>query len=482
LWTRKAKQAKRILREENYELFVKVSALTGKNLSEKAWKYIHAIIDAPTCECGAPLDFLDFNQGGYRTFCSTKCMANSDATNRKKKATSFNKHGVTHFSKTPQYRKKVTETLKTRYGNNVTNPGQIPQLKDLRSRAKQKTFYAELMKKIKGISDPLFSFEEYTSVRDGELPWRCVICGEMFKSHLVGKLPRCPKCFPPGNFGQQSSVEKEIIEEIRKWYSGEIIENSRKIIEPKELDLFFPEKNVAIEVNGIYWHSDHHLPDRYHSEKYQMCCRKGIKLLMITDYEWTHRRKTVINMIKYRLGVLKHCRIHARKCVISEISSKDAREFLENNHIGGAARASIYYGLRHKSTLVAVLSIQRHRFGNQDKLEIVRFATSGAVVGAFTKLLSHISTQHRGETLGTYADLRYGAGEVYSKAGFVLKMTTTPGYWYLFSGKLYHRLSWTKKKLVRLGHDPHLTESQIMKNLGATRFFDCGHNYYEKEL
>ena len=44
---------------------------------------------------------------------------------------------------------------------------------------------------------------------------------------------------------------------------------------------------------------------------------------------------------------------------------------------------------------------------------------------------------------------------------------------------MYHRLSWTKKKLVGLGHDVNKTEHTIMEELGAMRIYDCGHNYYE---
>jgi hypothetical protein len=478
LWTEKPRQAKRVVREEWLQLHTLLSAYEGKNLSEKAYRFYNDIPDGRQCEnCRQPAIFLDFRRG-YTDFCGIKCMANSPRIQNQKKKTNTVKYGVSHFSKTDEYKRKFTSTCQLRYG--VNNPGQIVANQESRSRAKQMTYFNGLLLEIADFTIPRFTFDEYTYVRDTELPWQCVTCDNEFTSSTFGKLPKCPKCFVIGNVGAQSSIEKDVLAEIRKFYDGEILENSRAIITPQELDIYFPDKKFAIEVNGVYWHSSTHVVSSYHQDKFNKCQNAGITLFMVTDYEWLHHRELVLNMIKHRLG-LKTTRIHTRKCTVAPINAKTAKEFLSARHIHGFAKASGHLGLWHNDELVAVLSyMKNHRFKKDtNKLEIVRLALAYTVPGALGKFIKYLLASYIGYDIITYADLRYGTGNVYLANNFKLLHTTKPGYWYLLKGVMYHRLSWTKKKLVGLGHDSSKTEHDIMAELGAMRIYDCGHNYYE---
>lgn len=53
-----------------------------------------------------------------------------------------------------------------------------------------------------------------------------------------------------------SNLEIELQSFIESIYKGPIIKNDRKVLDGKELDVYLPEKNLAIEFNGLYWHSD----------------------------------------------------------------------------------------------------------------------------------------------------------------------------------------------------------------------------------
>jgi hypothetical protein len=175
-------------------------------------------------------------------------------------------------------------------------------------------------------------------------------------------------------------------------------------------------------------------------------------------------------------------KLYARSCNVKVISSKLAREFLSRTHIHGYSNASIHYGLySNTNELVSVLSIStRHRFKQANSnLEIVRLGFSKRVIGALGKLLKHVKNEYPNTVITTYADLRYGSGEVYLKNNFELKLVTKPGYWYFYNNTMYHRLSWTKSKLVSMGYDSTKTEEEIMTSINALRIYDCGHNYYE---
>ncbi|MBR4316364.1 MAG: hypothetical protein IKP65_05310 [Alphaproteobacteria bacterium] len=68
---------------------------------------------------------------------------------------------------------------------------------------------------------------------------------------------------------------------IKSIYPYDIIENDKTMIKPYELDIYIPEKQVAIEFDGIYWHNEENKPKNYHLMKTELCEEKGIHLIHI---------------------------------------------------------------------------------------------------------------------------------------------------------------------------------------------------------
>ena len=117
-------------------------------------------------------------------------------------------------------------------------------------------------------------------------------------AHLNGRgCATCTKVF------HRSKGEIEMCEYIKSIYSGEVLENTRKFIGKKELDIYLPELKLALEYNGEYWHE---LKERInpgcHEEKRKACERKGIKLIEISDNKWCENKfliqKEIINIIE----------------------------------------------------------------------------------------------------------------------------------------------------------------------------------------
>lgn len=73
-----------------------------------------------------------------------------------------------------------------------------------------------------------------------------------------------------------SYEEKEIVEFIKSFYNGTVEENVKDVISPYELDIFIPEKNLAIEYCGLYWHSEFsgNKNKNYHYNKWKKCNEK----------------------------------------------------------------------------------------------------------------------------------------------------------------------------------------------------------------
>jgi hypothetical protein len=103
---------------------------------------------------------------------------------------------------------------------------------------------------------------------------------------------RCPTC---ARQKRTSKGEKEVLAYIKSIYKGTIKPNDfTQIINPKtgfplELDIYLPEINLAIEYNGIYWHSAPY--QKYKDEqKIIQCQQKNINLLIITDAGWCKKK------------------------------------------------------------------------------------------------------------------------------------------------------------------------------------------------
>ena len=95
-----------------------------------------------------------------------------------------------------------------------------------------------------------------------------------------------------------SKPEQKIYEYVTTIYSGECIRNSRDIISPLELDLYYPEKKIAIEYNGDYWHSEEFKDKDYHYNKFKMCNNLGITLVSIFESEWNSRSQEIKEYLK----------------------------------------------------------------------------------------------------------------------------------------------------------------------------------------
>lgn len=124
-------------------------------------------------------------------------------------------------------------------------------------------------------------------------------CGHPFHNvynYTTGKLtPRlCKRCYSNGTSYYEDNVQGF----ISTFYYGECIRNSRNIISPLELDLYYPEKKIAIEFNGDYWHSEKFKDSEYHYNKFRQCLDKGILLVSIFELEWRNRHHLIESYLR----------------------------------------------------------------------------------------------------------------------------------------------------------------------------------------
>lgn len=285
----------------------------------------------------------------------------------------------------------------------------------------------------------------------------------------------CPKCSHDANNSGINNVENILFEEFKDLFE----QSNKTVLNGKELDMYSKEHKLAVEVNGVYWHSDKFREKNYHLQKTLECEKSGITLLHFWDYELTKKFDIVKSMVSSRLGLNQ--RIYARKCVIKEVSSKESKQFQIDNHLQGYANAKINYGLYHNDELVALMTFSKPRFDKKYDFELIRYCNKLdlTIVGGASKLLKHFRLNHKGSIV-SYCNKRYSNGNLYRQLGFNYKSSSVPNYWYSNGLNLLSRYECQKHKLkdVLKNFDENLSERDNMVNNRYYRIYDCGNDKF----
>lgn len=286
----------------------------------------------------------------------------------------------------------------------------------------------------------------------------------------------------------QSKIEREVIDFITTLRPDlTIVARDRSALNGMEIDVYLPDLKVGFEFNGLFWHSESPLSKTArsrHSMKQKVAYKNGIKLYQFFDVHEsssTQRKPIVFSMIRNAIGASD--KIYARKCQVAKVTPSEGTQFFKDNHIAGSRGASVYYGLYHAGKLISCMSFGTPlKRKNQYTWEIVRFASilNITVIGGASKLFKTFLANHSGDVM-TYADLRFGNGNVYQQLGFSYVERTSENYFYTDMKVVYSRYQFQKNNIQRHCdvYDANLTEFENADVNNYRIFYDCGSLVYD---
>lgn len=281
-------------------------------------------------------------------------------------------------------------------------------------------------------------------------------------------------------FTKNSADELEIMDFIKGL--GFDCMNDRHVLHGKELDIYIPAKQLAIEYNGNMLHSEKYGKEQYyHLAKTEMAANEGVGLIHIFEDEYHLKRDIVLSKIRHTLGKDDGDKIPARKCEIREIGSSTGNAFLETNHIQGGTTASIYIGAFFSDNLVAVMAFLNE--GN-DMWNLVRFASdiTKRCQGIGGKLFKWFTGNYYYKQIKSFADRRWtlnAENNIYTRLGFKFEGFTKPDYRY-YNPKVdrferFHKFRFRKQILAKkYGLPLTMTEREMTEKLGYDKIWDCG--------
>lgn len=425
----------------------------------------------PPCQqCNQPTSMN--TKGGWKKFCSDVCkkvgasdrakvggkaasakfkdheslakrLEKTKATNQKKfgvdnamqstevqerlKATNIIKHGVPYPLSLPETQAKIVATNQLRHG--VDRP---LQRKDIVVRAQASAWVTWEKNWPEGHP---FSNEDVRAAGKATLM-------EKYGVENAGLIN-----------GFVSKGETELYEFV-KTLCPDAVQTHRKI-EGREVDIFIPSKNIAIEYNGIYWHQEQFKGQNGHADKLRVCNENGVRLVQIWEDTWKFKRNTVELFVTNLLGCTAR-KVNARNCIISTPSAEETSIFLNKHHMQGATgHATIRLGLRLKDELVAIMTFSKcpgnvKLYGDSTRVfQLTRYCSVGSIRGGFSRLLKYASLNNAMRRVYSFADLETVdiLRNVYLTNDFKFHHILKPDYKYLTSAGRVHKFRFRQEEL-----------------------------------
>ena len=513
----------------------------GDKFVEKLYNYYEGNEERPKCICGKPLKFQTFTLG-YHKFCSQKCSTSSPERSSKIRETTLERYGVGNVSQSYDIKQKKEETSLKHYGvkhfNNreqaketmkrvygVENVSKLDDVKLKKKTTLEQHYHGDIspiqekmretcLKKY-GV-DNVFKLDSVRKntlssyyklflqnnpiveeiIREDDITYKCKCphpgctkCEE--KNFLISAITynnrkysdgeMCTKLLPPNENRLKNTSLEIFIKNLLEEYNIKYITNDRKILNGKELDIFIPSKNVAIECNGCRWHSFLFKSQTYHKEKFDACLENNIQLLTFWEDQIKNNPQKIRSILLSKLGIYDK-RIFARKCIIKELKANICQYWLTQWHLQGSTGASVRLGLYLGDELVSIMTFCRRKLFVNNDWELVRYCVKPGcqVIGGASKLMNYFIKLFNPKKIISFSSNDISNGNLYKQLGFENKGETL-SYWYVDKNlKRYHRYNYRKSELIKKGYDAKKSEFEITNDMGLLRIYDSGMTRWEK--
>ena len=376
------------------------------------------------------------------------------------KKSMLERYGVEHALQHPEFLKKAQDTLLENWG--VYNGGQRHYNKQQR--------------------DVLLNQEKFTEFVTGKTSVQVGHELGGVRSDTIIGIARRYNVLDLMIFKSKSAMEDDMCQWLDQLGVSYIRNNKSVIPNGLQLDFYFPEHNLAVELNGLFHHAEISMgrSKLYHYIKWKDCAQLGIQLVTIWQDEYWRSREVIRSKILYKLRHNSFKKIGARNCDILHLTTEQEYDFYVKNHIQGFASYRQHtLAAEHQNQIIACMSWSKR----SDNWEIIRYATdiNCVVPGMFSKLLKHsIDGFGISGKVVSFSDNRVSNGQLYHSNGFIADKLLKPSYCYTKDYNLREsRENFYKSKLKkRFNLDPSVleeyTEWEIAQILGYDRLWDCG--------
>jgi len=417
--------------------------------TEKIYCLINNLDKRPNCSCGAPLKYK--SGYGYSQFCSRKCSSND------LKILEKNKNNVSISLKNAYQingdiiKNKRLLSLKNKYNSNTCSPFGIKEIKEkIKKQNKEKYGVENVFSlkqfrsdnkwikdnsvkqwnnrgyKIEYVNDKIINVYDQC---ENHNPFTIDIINFYNRANRNRNGIICSICNPINSFSSFELEFEDFLKSLNVYYE----KNYKKLIKPLEIDFYLPEYKLAIELNGIYWHSNLFKDKNYHKEKLDKCLKQGIQLIQIWEDDFYNKKNIIKSLIKSKLNL--NNKIYIKNIDIKQISYNEYNNFLKDNDISGPINSSIRLGLFENDNCICVMGFTK----NKNDYELHRYSSllySDIINGPFY-LLNYFEKTFLPNHIKTYINRDYFNSDLFKTLGFNLNKILGPKQFYVINGKKY---------------------------------------------
>lgn len=217
-----------------------------------------------------------------------------------------------------------------------------------------------------------------------------------------------------------TSIQETKLMQLLEQLGGTPIKNDRALISPLELDVVDLKNRIAIEYDGIMYHSQGlsslMVSEDYHLRKTEHCMNKGIQLFHIFETEWLSASKRPVWEAILQRSTNSAQIIDVDLMHIRQIDSLTAKNFVNENSLSTLGVTKINYGLFYEEQLVATLSVDNNG-DNGWVLSQYAMLNGFNIPGGLNKLSDFFRDTYQGP-ITAYANRRWDSGVDFENAGF----------------------------------------------------------------
>lgn len=289
-----------------------------------------------------------------------------------------------------------------------------------------------------------------------------------------------------------SSLENGI-KNILSENNVEFVENTKPIkspitSRPLELDIVIPSKKVAIEFDGIYYHSEGMLMRAYNYNdekvlnlwnrnyyKTELSEQIDLQVLHIRDIDWLRNRKTSqINSLINRFTLPSNTLLFDYE--IKEVDYKESLKFHKDNSIFNSEDFDKSFGLYQDNELIQLVSLKENKIVNYSVNNYVILVKDEekTIFDWLKKKFKKVSAEFIRDVYPT---------KYIERLGFKIKEKVLPTYEYAFKNKFWNR-DWVesgeglkffheKGWIADYGDIKNMTE--FLWNNKIAKYWNCGY-------
>lgn len=413
-----------------------------------------------------------------------KRYGNANYNNSEKiRQTCLERYGTPSASGSEEIKRKVEATNLERYGvvNQFQRVDYIKECCENKYGSLDKFYSHQAIKREESLLSK-YGVKNPAQMSSSKLKIKTAIAKTCRERYGVDYATLLPQTRYHGGFSANSGPNIKFAELLRL---NNIEFEQEFVIERYSYD--FKVGNILIEVNPTATHNSTWSPfgekfiksRTYHFDKCQFAKKNGYRCVCIWDWDDVNK---VLNLLKLRE------KLYARKCVIKEVDSRTAKEFIVKYHLQNYTKSQINIGLFYNDELVSIMTFGKSRYNKKYNYELLRYCSSAYIIGGAEKLFNYFINKYNPLSVISYCDLSKFAGDVYKKLGFTLKDITIGKHWYNTKTKKHI----TNNLLLARGFDQLLgneygffgkgtSNEELMRRFNFVEIYDAGQATYVYE-